>query len=902
MRWFHKLSLRFRSVFRRGSVEQELSDELRFHLERMIEAEVATGMPAEEARYSALRELGGVEQIKEECRDMRRTNLLEDLIQDARYGLRVLAKSPGFTAVAILTLALGIGASTAVFTLLDAILLRLLPVAEADQLYQVRRVSAIVPERLSGDFTNPFWENLRSRQDAFSGMAAWGNTDFNLARGGAVERAEGLWVSGGYFGTLGVRPALGRLVDPSDDFRGCPAIAVLSYNFWQDRYAGAPSIIGGTITLDSHPFEVVGVAQPGFYGLDVGMKFDVAAPNCATALLDGPANSRLDRRSSWWLRVVGRVKPGLSPQQLNARLAAVAPAVSAASLPEDWDAEDTQSFLKTSLAAAPAGSGTGFNLREHFRQPLAVLMVVVGFVLLIACANIAALMLARAAAQNRENALRFALGATRMRLIRQLLTHSVMLSVAGAAAGVLLAHWGTSLLVRAISTHDENLFFILTPDLKVLGFTTAVALLTGVLFGMLPALRTMRVPLADSMRASASSQTERRSNWHRWIVASQVALSLVLLVTAGLFLRSFVKLASTDTGLAKRNVLLVTANLRSTSIKPENRPATLMAVQARLGAIPGVVSVGRSEDIPLSGGYSATHFHADMPNAPSGDDSVSLMIYMSPGYFASMGMPMLAGRDFAESDMPTSPKVAIVNLAFARKFFGSVNPLGHAIHKGPNLRPGPPMEIVGIVADSDYRSLREKKPPTAFFPIQQYPEREGKVIFEVRTAGRLAGLENTVERAVASVNREIPLEFNTLERLVDDAMVQERLLAMLSVFFGAVALLLAMIGLYGTVNYRVTLRRSEFGIRMALGAQASGILRLVIRDVAIILLVGEAAGISISLAAATALRSLLFGLGPRDAATVAGAALLLGCAALLAGYLPARRAARVDRMVALKFE
>ncbi|HXX24526.1 MAG TPA: ABC transporter permease [Terriglobia bacterium] len=902
MRWPYKLPLRLRSLSLKSCVERELSDELRFHLEKLVEQKVAKGFPAEEARYAALRDLGGLEQIKEECRDMRRVNLVTDTIQDLRYGLRVLARSPGFTAVAVLTLALGIGANTAVFTLLDAILFRLLPVQKAEQLYQVRRVSPDVPERLSGDFTNPLWENLRARQDVFSGMAAWGNTEFNLARGGAVQRAQGLWVSGGYFGTLGVRPALGRIITPADDYRGCPAIAVLSYSFWQDRYAGATSAVGSAITLDSHPFEVVGVSEPGFFGMDVGMKFDVAAPNCATALLDGPTNSRLDDRSSWWLAVVGRVKPGLLPQLLNARLAAVAPEVSAASLPEDWDAQNKETFLKTSLAAVPAGSGTGFDLREHFRQPLAVLMAVVGLVLLIACANIAALMLARAAAQSRETAVRFALGATRMRLIRQLLTHSVMLSIAGAAAGVLLAHWGTSLLVRCISTHNENLFFILTPDLKVLGFTVAVALLTGALFGMLPALRSARVSVGDPLRGSTVTQTERRSKWHRWIVASQIALSLMLLVTAGLFLRSFVKLALTDTGLARRNVLLVTANLWPTAIKPEDRPATLNQIQARLRALPGVVSVGRSEDVPLSGRRSANYVYADTPNAPSGDDSVSLMMFMSPGYFSSMGMAMLAGRDFTESDTQTTPRVAVVNQAFARKYFGSVNPIGHAIHIASNRRPGPPIEVVGIVADADYVSLREKKPPTAFFPIQQYPGREGQMTFEIRTAGHLGGLESAVERTVASANHEVPLEFNTLERLVDDAMVQERLLAMLSVFFGAVALLLAMIGLYGTINYRVTLRRAEFGIRMALGAQAGGIARLVIRDVAIILLAGEAAGIGISLVAATALRSLLFGLGPRDATTMAGAGLLLGCVALFAGYIPARRAARVDPMVALKYE
>ena len=895
--------IRWNQMFsRRKRMMEDLDQDIRDFIERETQDNIERGMPPEEARYAALRKFGNVTRVREDTWEVWSVVWLEQLWQDIRYGIRMFRKNPAFTAVAVITLTLGIGANTAVFTLLDAILFRLLPTYHAEQLYQVRRVSVHIPERLSGDFTNPLWENLRSRQDIFSGMAAWGNTDFDLARGGAVQRAQGIWVSGDYLETLGVRPALGRLITPADDYRGCPAVAVLSYSFWQDRYSGRPSVVGSTITLDSHPFEVVGITQPGFYGMDVGMKFDVAAPNCATALMDGPTKSRLGDRSSWWLSVVGRVKPGLLPQQLNARLAAVAPQVAAASLPEDWDANDKQSFLKTSLAAAPAGSGTGFDLRQHFRAPLTVLMSVVGFVLLIACANIAALMLARAAARRREIEVRFALGATRMGLVRQLVTHSVMLSFAGAASGVLLARWSTSLLVRCISTHQDNLFFDLTPDMRVLGFTAAVALLTGALFGILPALRSTGVSLADFPRGSAASQTERQSSWHRWIVASQVALSLVLLVTAGLFLRSFVKLALTDTGLSKRNVLLVTANLRSTTIKPEDRQTTLNAIQARLGALPGVVSVGRSEDVPLTGRRSANYIYADTQNAPSGDDSVSLMMFMSPGYFSSMGMAMLTGRDFTESDIPRAPRVAVVNQAFARKFFGSANSIAHVIHIAPNRRLGPPIEVVGIVADADYVSLREKKPATVFLPIQQYPEREGQVVFEIRTAGRLAGMEHTVERAVASVNREIPLEFNTLERLVDDAMVQERLLAMLSVFFGAVALLLAMIGLYGTMNYRVTLRRSEFGIRMALGAQAAGIVRLVIRDVAIILLFGEAAGIGITLSAATALRSLLFGLGPRDATTIAGAALLLGCVSMLAAYLPARRATKVDPMVALRYE
>jgi predicted permease len=903
MQWLKELAHSLSSIFRRSHKEQELSEELQFHLERQIEQNLALGMSSEDAPYAALRLFGGVQQIKEECRDMRRAKVIEDLFQDVRYGLRQLRRSLGFTAAALLTLALGIGANTAIFTLLDAILLRLLPVHQAEQLYQVRRAGTGEPDRLTGAFTNPLWENLRGRQDVFSGMAAWGNTDFNLARGGAVQRAQGLWVSGDYFGTLEVRPALGRLIRPDDDRRGCPGIAVLSYSFWQEHYAGAASAVSSTISLDSHPFEVVGVAPPGFHGLDVGTKFDVAGPICATVLFDGAANSRLDDRSSWWLSVVGRIKPGVSSRQLNARLAALASQVFAAALPQDWDAESQKEFLRTRLVGVPAASGTSYTLREQFRQPLIILVGVVAVVLLIACANVAALMLARALAQSREIAVRLALGATRMRLVRQLLAHSVTLSVAGAAGGVLLAHWGTRLLVRHFSTSTNELFLDLSPDWRVLGFTAAVAIFAGMLFGILPALRSTRTPLIEAMRGSDASQTGRRSSLWECIVASQIALSLVLVVTAGLFLRSFVKLVWLDPGFEKHNVLLVISDPRPIGIKAEERPAIFDEIQSRLSTIPGVVSVSRSEDVPLSGRHSRNVVRADAPNAPTGVDAESEMMYASSGYLATMRMPLIVGRDFTRSDAKNTPRVAIVNQVFARQFFSSLNPIGRIIRVGvDNGCPKPPIQVVGIVGDAKYMSLREAMPPTVFMPLAQYPEREGRDVFEVRTSTPPASLIRAVETAVGGVSREIPLEFNTLQQEVDDAMVQERLLAMLSAFFGAVALLLAMVGLYGTVNYRVTLRRSEFGIRMVLGAQAAGIMRLVIRDVAIVLLVGEAVGIGISLVAGNALRSLLFGLGPRDTTTIASAALFLGCLALLAGYLPARRALLADPMVALRYE
>lgn len=898
----YKLKLRLRSLFRRNRIEHELSDELRFHLGRLVEEKLANGLKPEEAHYAAMRELGSVEQIKEGCRDMRRMNYIENVLQDTRYGLRQFRRSPGFTAAAVITLALGIGANTAMFTLLDAILLRLLPVRHAEQLYQVRRSGTGEPDRLTGAFTNTLWENLRQRQDVFSGMAAWGITDFNLSHGGAVQRAQGLWVSGGYFGTLELRPALGRLITPGDDRPGCPAIAVLSYSFWREHYAGAANAVGSTISLDSHPFEIVGVTPAGFHGLDIGANFDVAAPICATVLFDGVANSRLDDRASWWLTVIGRIKSGISPRQMNAQLGALAPQVFAASLPQDWDVHTQKKFLRTGLAGAPAATGTSFTLREQFGHPLMILMGVVGVVLLIACANMTALMLARAARQSREISVRLALGATRMRLIRELLTQYVILSLTGAAGGVLIAHWGTRLLVRNFSTSANQLFLDLSPDWRTIVFTAGVAIFAAMLFGILPALRSSKTPLVEAMHGGAASQVQHRGVL-RWTVASQIALSLVLVVIAGLLLRSFVKLVRLNPGFDAHNVLLVISDLRALGIKPENRPAIFEHIQSRLCTIPGVVSVSRSEDVPLSGRHSRNVIRADTPNAPTGTDAESEMLYASPGYLATMRIPLIAGRDFNRTDLKNAPRVAIVNEAFARKFFSSLDPVGRIIRVGvDNGRPKPPVEVVGIVADAKYMSLREAMPPTVFMPLMQYPEREGRDVFEVRTAVQPTTLIHAVVAAVAGVNREIPLEFNTLKQETDDAMIRDRLLAMLSTFFGAVALLLAMIGLYGTVSYRVTMRRAEYGIRMALGAEAGSILRLVIRDVAILLLAGEAAGIGISLIAANVFRKLLFGVGPRDVVTIAASAFLLGFAALAAAYLPARRATKVDPMVALRYE
>ncbi|MGO8733775.1 MAG: ADOP family duplicated permease [Terriglobia bacterium] len=902
MRWIYKLPLRVRSVFRKSRVEHELTDELRFHLEKLAEEYAAKGMTPEEARYAALRELGGVEQIKEECRDMRRVSWIENLIQDVRYGLRMLAKSPGFTIMAVLTLALGIGANTAIFSLIDTVMLRALPVQKPEELMQILLYQPRWGAEASPIFTNPLWEQVRDRQDVFSGAFAWHSEPFDLTRGGAVQNANGLYVSGGYFPTLGVRAAAGRLFGPSDDQRGCPAVAVLSYNFWQSHYGGAESAIGGTISLDHEPFQIIGVSGPGFFGTEVGQKFDVAAPLCATAIYDGK-ESRLDQRSRWWLRVGGRVKRGISPKQVIARLSVLSPAIASAALPQDWRPEEQQNFLKLSLIASPAATGVSV-LRRQYKEPLNVLMAVVGLVLLIACANIASLMLARAAARNKEIAVRQALGASRWRLIRQLLTECLMLSATGALLGLLFARWGSALLVRYLSTARDHVFLDLSPDGRVLAFTAACAVLTGLLFGVLPALRSTRVTLTAAMKGRGYTVAHERLHSGKWIVASQVALSLVLLVAAGLFLRSFAKLVMLDIGFDRHNVLLVSTNLKSANVPEGQRSAIYEEIEGRLRALPGVVSASRSWNTPISGYEWDQYIQADSPNPPTGEASDTCLNSISPTYFKTLHTPILAGRDFNDRDTKTSPWVAIVNQTMANKFYPGLNPIGRYFRaEGPPGNVAPPIQIVGVVKDSKYGSLREKTYPTAFFPVtQQAPRHDAEENFELRTATPPSSLISAVQKAVAGVNREISLEFRTLAAQVDDSMVEERLLALLSGFFGGLALLLATIGLYGTLSYLVEQRQTEFGVRMALGAQASSILRLVMRDVIFVLIAGLAAGIGISLAVVRLVQNMLFGVAARDTLTLAAAVLTLSAVALIAAYLPARRATKVDPMVVLRNE
>lgn len=892
-----------RNLFFRKSVEQELEDEIRFHYDQQVAKFLAEGLPLSEAQRRARLIIGGIEQIKEDCRDVRGVTFLETLLQDVRFALRLMRKTATSTAVAILSLALGIGANTAIFSLVNAVMLKMLPVSRPEELVQIQ----IFRPRESGEavtsLTNTLWQELKKSQNVFSSVLAWGNEQLDLSSGGSVHYVRGIWVSGDFFSTLELQPANGRLIETSDDTKGCAAVAVLSYGFWQEHFGGAGNAIGTVLSLNGQPFQVIGVAPANFYGMEVGRKFDVAAPICAVAYFSG-GSARLTSRSSWWLNVMGRIKPGISRSQANAQLKSVSPQVFQASLPQDWSPEMQERFLHQEFGAVPAATGIS-DLRQDFDRPLRTLLWVVGVVLLIACANMASLVLARATARKKEIALRQALGANRSRLIRQLLTECFMLSATGALLGIFFARWAAAVLVRFLSTSQSAVFLDLSLNVRVLAFTIATSIVAALLFGLLPAMGSTRISLASAMKDRLGSDSERplRLQLFKWIVATQMALSLVLLVAAGLLLHSFVRLAKTDLGFDHHGVLLVHANFTQGKVPVASQVATAEEIENALRSIPGVVSTSRSIFTPLSGNTWNQWIRTDWSADLKGSDALAWFNSVSPDFFNTMRMNLLSGRIFTGADSKTSPAVAVINQTLATRFFPGRNPLGQTFRIDQfSDQPGNPIEVIGVVKDAKYESARERTLPTAFLPVTQSAEEQDDETFELRTAVSPSSLVSTVNSVIGTINRQIPLNFETLARQVDDSMVVERLLAVLSGFFGALTLLLAVIGLYGTLSYLVTQRQAEFGIRMALGATRGAILGLVIRDILMVLSVGIMLGFFLSLIAGRLLQGLLFEVGPHDPASVAIAVLVLILVALVAGFLPAHRATRVDPMVALRNE
>lgn len=917
--WGREIRARVESLKLEPTREAEIVEELGQHLNDRYEELLAGGATPEQAYGSVMEELNSGRLVAELQPVVRpaptavvpgqdpRGHVLSGLWWDLRYGARVLARNPGFALVALLSLALGIGANTAIFQLLDAVRLRSLPVKDPQELANVPVVYH--PNGRTGAFTssnpqltNAVWEHLRDQQQAFSSMGAWSAQKLNLSPGGEARYANVLWVSGSFFDTLGVRPALGRLVSPADDQPGCgPSGAVISNAFWQREFGGGRSVLNQKITLEGHPFEVIGVTPPSFFGVVVGRDFDVAIPICVEPALAGDRQSALRNPQGWWLAAIGRLKPDWTIERASAQLAGISPGIFEETLPAAYDPSDRKNYLQFKLGAVAAASGLS-DLREEYANPLWLLLGISGLVLLIACANLASLMVARATARQREMAVRLALGASRGRLIRQLMAESLMLAVLGALCGDGLAQAFSRLLVSFLSTERTRFFVDLAPDWHVLAFTAGLAILTCLVFGLTPALQAARTSPGEALKAAGRAATGGRERYamRRALVVSQVALSLVLLVGAMLFVRTLRNLVTLDAGFQRDRILITDVDLSPLRLPVANRAAYKQDLLARTRAIPGVLSAASVRVVPLSGG--GWNDNVSIPGSQV-QRKVANFNRVSPGYFQTVGTPLLAGRDFNDHDTATSPQVAIVTEKFAGSFLNGANPVGRTFSMvQQDGKADRVYQIVGMVRDTKYNDLREEFTPIVFVAEAQDEEPDLETCIMVRSDQPLVGVVSAIKRTMSDADPAMVLTFREFNTLIREGLLRERLMATLAGFFGLLAAILAMIGLYGVISFVVIQRRNEIGVRMALGADRRSIVTMIMREAGALLIAGLTLGTVLALMAGTAAGSLLYGLRARDPWTLILAALGLACVATTASFVPAQRAAALDPMLALREE
>ena len=827
---------------------------------------------------------------------------LDTVWQDLRFGLRLLRRTPGFTAVAVLSLTLGIGANTAIFQLLDAVRLRALPVKDPGQLVEVRladpgpRPGNVVARY--AQLTGPQWERLRADQQAFSSVLAWSPSRFNLALGGEVRTAQGIFVSGSFFEVLGITAARGRVLGAADDRRGCGSrAAVISHAFWQREYGGDPAVVWRAIHLEGHAFDIVGVTPEGFFGVEVGRMFDVAVPICAAPEIGGEPGL-LEDGFTWWLSTMGRLRPGWSVERATARLRTISPALFRATLPKQLEPEQADKYLRFTLDAVARGGGFS-SLRTRYETPLWLLLGLSALVLLTACANIANLLLARAGARKREMAVRLATGASRGRVVRQLLSESLLLAALGAALGAVLARVISATLVSFLSTGRDPLFVSLTPDWRILGFTAATALATTMLFGLLPALRATSAPLEAVMRSSGRGLVSSRARlgWQRALVVAQVALSLVMVAGALLFASSLRNLTGLDTGFSPDHMVVVEVDFGRLGVPADRQSALQREVLDRVRSIAGVISAAQVGILPISGWSSEDelrlegHPETRMPTKLNG---------VSGRYFETMRTPLIAGRDFDDRDAVGSPLVAIVNQSFARRYFDRAPVLGQRllVHTGPHQWSA--AEIVGVVADTTYDDLRQPFQPIVYRASAQDPEPGNGLTVVVRSGLSLATLRSAVTKEVTRRSPQVSVSFQAYPSMVRDTLLRERLMATLSGLFGVLALVLSAVGIYGVLSYLVVRRRQEIGVRLALGATRSEIVRMVAAQSLGWVGAGLGAGALLAVVTATAARSMLFGFTPTDPLALIAAAVTLAATGTVATVIPALRAGRLHPTSALR--
>jgi putative ABC transport system permease protein len=884
--WFVSLC---RNLLFRNRVERDLNEELESYTRLVEEEQKQRGLSAVDARRAALLDLEGADQVKERVRDVRAGVMLESAWRDVRFAGRLLARTPGFTVAAVLSLGLGIGANTAIFQLLNALSFRGLPVERPDELVEIRGVGEGRSGRQTGrnrQFSAPVWEQLRKHQRVFSEVFAFGDTRFNLAPRGEVRYVEGLWVSGSFFEALGVHPVAGRLFTRADDRPGCGYFgAVISHSLWQREFAGRLDVIGQVFNVGEERVPVIGVTPANFFGVEVGRRFDVALPICS---------SGFDRRDHYWLAVLGRLKRGGSLAEANAHLAAIGPGILRETVPPEYRPHMVEKYLKMGFEAHGASAGVS-PLRSNYARPLWVLMAIAGMVLLIAATNLANLMLARATAREHEFSIRLAIGGSRRRIVRQVLAEGLLLAAIGASVGLLLAQWSARALVASIGTTMDPIYLDLTLDWHVLGLTTLVAAVSCVLFALAPALRAAGAPvtLALAGRGSAASGRHRLASA---LVAIQVGVSFILVFGAVLFARSFQNLATVEPGFRTRDILMAHVFYQDSGMSMERRAAFNGDLLARFRAIPGVVEAASASSPPLSGSFWDTEIKID---GKAGQ--FTNVNQVTPGYFRAMNTRLIAGRDFEDRDSLGAPRVAIVSETFARKLLADRPVLGRVVAM-PNA-PGKPdtsYEIVGLVADSKYHNIKQEFQPILFIAEAQDEAPRGTRRFAMYSTRAPSDLMADVARVVGGLDPNAGLRFDVFSTLINRSLFRERLIAALSTGFGLLAVVLATVGVFGVVSYGVSRRKGEIGVRMALGARRVQIVRMILGELMRVVGLGLVAGVAAALLISQYVASLLFGLEPNDALTLAAAAVVLIVSALAAALVPACYAARLSPTIALR--
>ena len=921
MVWARRLWLRLQTLFRREGIAKRLDDEMQFHLDQQITENIAAGMSREEARYAALRIFGNPTVLKEETRDTWGWMWLEQIIQDIRYGARTLLKNPGFSAVVVLTLALGIGATTSIFSLVHAVLLKSLPVANPSELYRLGKESRCCyqggysQEKEFSLVSYDLYKYVRDNTKGFSELAAFPASEplLGVRRSGSSETAQsypGEFVSGNYFTMFGIGAYAGRTLTAQDDQPGAPPAAVMSYRLWQQRYGSDPSVIGSVFNLDDKPFTVVGITPPGFFGDALrNAPPDFFLPLNAEPFVQVDAD--LNKYDTHWLDLIGRIQPGANPASIEAEMRVELKQW----LRSHWgemSANDRAKFPKQTLYLSPGGAGIS-SMREQYEHWLLILMTVSGFVLLIVCANVANLMLVRGMERRRQISLSMALGAQTSRVVRQPLTESILLSLIGGAAGLVVAFAGTRLILHFAFPSSPGFASVpisASPSMPVLLFAFITSLLTGVVFGIAPAWMATRVDPIEALRGASRSSDRSESLPRKTLVVFQAALSLVLLAAAGLLTTALHKLESENLGFDQNRRLVANINPRLAGYRTNQLSSLYRRIHDSIESIPGVSSVALCQYSPLSGGAWGAGVWVDGHPAPGPKENNStLWDRVTAGYFDVIGTPIIKGRGLSQQDTATSRNVAVINEAFARKFFSNEDPIGK--HFGRKPEASREFEVVGVAKDARYVtfSLDQPSGPFFFLPEVQAEYAQGNlgslflhdIVILTRPQASLSIAQ--VRQAMASVDPNLPvISIRTLREQVATQFTQQRLIARLTSFFGVLSLVLASIGLYGVTAYNAGRRVNEIGVRMALGADHVDIVTMVLRGALTLIALGLIIGFPLTFAVGKVLGSQLYGMNPYNPVVMLVAVLALGFSAMLASLIPAFRTSLISPLEALRVE